>query len=84
MDIVITGRRMTVNEDLREHVTSRIKTIAKLNDRVVRVEVQFTANETKNSPGDAIEAEITIRAKGPVIRSEAVSDDKMAAFDKAF
>ncbi len=46
--------------------------------------MEFTATEVKGSPDQAIEAEITLRSKGPVIRAEASADDKTAAFDRAF
>lgn len=83
MDIVVTGRNITVNDSLRSHVSDRIAAVEKLTDRVTRIEVQFTATETKNQPDQAIEVEITLRGKGPVIRAEATGDDKYLAFDKA-
>ena len=83
MDIIVTGRHMSVSDRLREQVEERIATIEKLRDRVIRVEVEFTAVGTKNQPSEAIEVEITLRSKGPVIRAEANAEDKMAAFEKA-
>lgn len=83
MDIVVTGRHMTISESLREQVEDRIATIEKLRDRVIRAEVEFTATETKNQPSQAIKVEITLRSKGPVIRAEATGEDKVAAFEKA-
>lgn len=84
MDIVVTGRHCTVSDSLRDQVTDRIQTIERLKDRVIRVEVEFTATDTKGSRDDAIEVEITLRSKGPVVRAEATSNDKMVGFDKAF
>ena len=84
MDIVISGRRMTVAPELREAVTDRLqREVAKLTDQVQRVEVEFSAGEGKNS--SVTTAEITLRAKGrPVVRSAGAADDRRAAFDAAF
>lgn len=83
MDIVVTGRHCTVGPDLKELVTDRIATVERLRDRVIRVDVEFTADASKN-PTDAVEVQITMRSRGPVIRAEAKGGDKNAAFDQAF
>lgn len=83
MDIVISGRRMTVTEELRQEVIDRLeRDVTKLANQVQRVEVEFSAGEGKNAA--VTTAEITMRAKGrPVIRSAGAADDKRAAFDIA-
>lgn len=83
MDIIVSGRHCHISDAIREQVTERIATVERFKDRVQRVEVEFTVNETKGSPDDAVEAEITLRSKGPVIRAEATAEDKMVAFEKA-
>lgn len=83
MDIVVTGRHCTVGPDLKELVTDRIATVERLRDRVIRVEVEFSADNSKN-PTDAVEVQITMRSRGPVIRAEAKAGDKNSAFDQAF
>jgi len=82
MDIVISGRRMTVTEELRQEVIDRLEhEVAKLNDQVQRVEVEFSAGEGKNA--DITTAEITLRAKGPAVRAAGSADDKRVAFEAA-
>jgi len=82
MDIVISGRRMTVTEELRQEVIERLeREVAKLNDQVQRVEVEFSAGEGKNA--DVTTAEITLRAKGPAVRAAGSADDKRLAFEAA-
>jgi len=83
MDIVISGRRMTVTEELRQAVIERLeREVAKLSDQVQRVEVEFSAGEGKNAAMTT--AEITMRAKGrPVVRAAGVADDKRVAFEAA-
>lgn len=83
MDIIVSGRHCHISDTIREQVTERVATVERFKDRVQRVEVEFTVNETKGSPDDAVEAEITLRSKGPVVRAEATAEDKMVAFDKA-
>ncbi|MGD8216244.1 ribosome hibernation-promoting factor, HPF/YfiA family [Aestuariimicrobium sp. Y1814] len=83
MDIIVSGRHCHISDAIREQVTERIATVERFKDRVQRVEVEFTVNETKGSPDDAVEAEITLRSKGPVVRAEATAEDKMVAFEKA-
>ncbi|MDO5065966.1 MAG: ribosome-associated translation inhibitor RaiA [Propionibacteriaceae bacterium] len=83
MDIVVTGRHCTVGPDLKEVVHERIATVERLRDRVIRVEVEFSASEARN-PSDAIEVQITLRSKGPVVRAESRAHDKTLAFEQAF
>ncbi len=84
MDISITGRHLTVSDAVREQVSERLNAnIAKLSDRVIRVEVEFTAAEFKGDPEGEIRCEITLRAKGPVVRASAHSSDKLLAYGLA-
>lgn len=83
MDIVVTGRHMTISDNLREQVASRIVSLEKIEHKMIRAEVEFTATDTKNDPDQTIKVEITLRSKGPVIRAVAQAEDKMVAFDKA-
>jgi len=82
MDIVISGRRMTVTEELRQEVIDRLeREVAKLNDQVLRAEVEFSAGEGKNA--EVTTAEITLRAKGPAVRAAGSAEDKRLAFEAA-
>ena len=84
MDVIVTGRHCTVSPDLRERVAERLSTIEKLRDRVIRVDVEFTAAENKGGdPEQSMQSQITLRSKGPVVRAEASAEDKMAAFEKS-
>ena len=84
MDVIVTGRRISINADTRDLVSHRLnESIVKLKDRVIRTEVEFTANETKGDPSNSIRCEITVRGKGPVIRAGGSAGDKMIAFDQA-
>lgn len=82
MEIIISGRRMNVTEDVRQMVIDRLeREVAKLADQVQRAEVEFSAGEGKNAPVTTVE--ITLRSKGPVIRAAGAADDKRLAFEAA-
>lgn len=84
MDIVVTGRHCTVGTDLKEQVEERLSSVEKLRDRIIRTEVEFSAMDGTKNPADAIEVQITLRSRGPVVRAEARAGDKSLAFDMAF
>lgn len=83
MDVLVTGRRCTISDEFREKVTSRIASIERFRDRVIRVEVQVSANPHKKQPDQATRVEITLWSKGPVVRAEANADEKGVAFEHA-
>lgn len=84
MDIVVTGRHCTVGTDLRDQVEDRLSSVEKLRDRIIRTEVEFSATDGARNPADAIEVQITLRSRGPVVRAEGKAGDKSLAFDMAF
>ncbi|GAB3821452.1 ribosome-associated translation inhibitor RaiA [Tessaracoccus terricola] len=84
MDIVVTGRHCTVGPDLKSLVNDRLTSVEKLKDRLIRGEVEFSATDGTKNPADAVEVQITLRSRGPVIRAEAKANDKTAAFETAF
>ena len=83
MDIVVTGRHCSISPELKELVTERLAAVERLRDRVIRVEVEFHASEGTKNPSDAVEVQLTLRSKGPVVRAEATANDKIAAFEQA-
>ncbi|MFV0429587.1 MAG: ribosome hibernation-promoting factor, HPF/YfiA family [Arachnia sp.] len=84
MDIAVSGHHCSVGPDLKALVHDRIETVERLRDRIIRVEVDFSAREGAKDPSDAVDVQITLRSKGPVIRAEGHADDKTAAFEQAF
>ena len=84
MDVVVTGRHCTISPELKELVHDRIVTVERLRDRVIRVEVEFSATDGTKNPSDAVEVQITLRSRGPVVRAEAKANDKTIAFEQAF
>ncbi len=83
MDVVVKSRHCSVSEEFRGFVAEKITRLEKLNDRLIRVEVEVSAERNKRQHDQASRVEITLRGKGPVVRAEAKAEDKSAAFDLA-
>ena len=83
MDVVVKSRHCTVSDAFRDYVEDKITRTEKLDDRVIRVEVEVSAERNKRQHDQASRVEITLRTKGPVVRAEANAEDKTAAFDLA-
>ena len=83
MDVVVKSRHCTVSDTFRDYVEDKITRTEKLDDRVIRVEVEVSAERNRRQHDQASRVEITLRTKGPVVRAEAAAEDKSAAFDMA-
>ena len=83
MDVVVKSRHCSVSDQFRSYVDEKITRLEKLDDRVIRVEVELTAERNRRQHDQASRVEITLRTKGPVVRAEAAAEDKTAAFDLA-
>jgi ribosomal subunit interface protein len=83
MDVVVKSRHCSVAEEFRALVEEKLARLEKLDDRVIRVEVEVTEERNKRQHDQAYCVEITLRSKGPVVRAEAASTDKIAALDMA-
>ncbi len=81
MDIVVSGRHLTVSDRFREHVEEKLGKVTQLEPRTRRVEVVLSheANRRQGKPCDRVE--VTCYAKGPVVRAEACAEDRYAALD---
>jgi ribosomal subunit interface protein len=81
VDIVVSGRHLTVSDRFREHVEEKLGKITQLEPRMRRVEVVLSheANRRQGKPCDRVE--VTCYAKGPVVRAEACAEDRYAALD---
>ncbi len=83
MDVVVKSRHCSVSDSFRSYVEDKITRLEKLDDRVIRVEVELSAERNKRQHAQGSRVEITVRTKGPVIRAEAAAEEKVAAFDLA-
>ncbi len=83
MDVVVKSRHCGLSDRFRDYVEEKITKLEKLNDRVIRAEVQVSAERNKRQPEQGSRVEITVVGKGPVVRAEASAEHKTAAFDLA-
>ncbi len=83
MEIVVTGRHVTVSDRLRDYVESKLGKVTQLAPRMQRVEVLISHENNPRLAKASERVEITCRSKGPVIRAEACADDRQAAVDMA-
>lgn len=83
MDVVVKGRNQAVSDSFRTHVEDKVSKVEQLSPRAQAVEVQVKHENSRN-PEIEERVEITVFAKGPVLRAEAAADDKYAALDLAW
>jgi ribosomal subunit interface protein len=83
MDVVVKSRHCTISDGFRSHVEEKITKLEKLDDRVIRVEVEVSAERNRRQLNHGSKVEITLHSKGPVVRAEAAAEHKSAAFDLA-
>jgi ribosomal subunit interface protein len=81
VDIVVSGRHLTVSDRFREHVEDKLEKVTQLEPRTRRVEVVLS-HEANRRQGPACDrVEVTCYARGPVVRAEACAEDRYAALD---
>jgi ribosomal subunit interface protein len=78
MEFNISGRDLVVSDRFREYAGEKIAKIEQFSDRIQRVDAKVSKEGTQ------LTVELTVQAKGPVIRAEAAAGDKFAAFDIAY
>ena len=80
MDITVVGRNAEISSRLRDYVEEKAVKVEQFDPRVQRVEVEVTHERNPRQADTAERCEITVVSKGPVIRAEASSSDRFAAF----
>lgn len=83
MEIVFKGRHTTVQERFRQHATVKLAKLEKLDQRVIRIDVEVSQEHNPRQNGRRERVELTITSRGPAIRAEAAADDRYAALDLA-
>ncbi|GAA0573580.1 ribosome hibernation-promoting factor, HPF/YfiA family [Actinomadura livida] len=83
MDITVRGRHTEVNDRFRRHVDNKLAKIERLNQKVIRVDVEVSEEHNPRLADQRERVELTIRSRGPVIRAEAAADDRYGALDLA-
>ncbi|GLX98481.1 ribosome-associated translation inhibitor RaiA [Herbidospora sp. NBRC 101105] len=83
MDIIVKGRHTGVSDRFRDHVTSKLAKIERLDNRLIRVDVEVSREKNPRMSDQRERVELTIHSKGPAVRAEAAADDRFAALEIA-
>jgi ribosomal subunit interface protein len=83
VEIVVKGRHCELSDRFRRHVEEKLTRLEKFNQRIIRVDVEVTQESSPKLTSETVCVEITIRSRGPIMRSEACAEDKLSALDKA-
>lgn len=83
MDITVVGRNAEISARLKDYIESKVVKLEQFDARIQRVEVEVTHERNPRQVDTSERAEITVITKGPIIRAEASSSDRYAAFDIA-
>jgi ribosomal subunit interface protein len=86
VEIVVKGRHLSldVGESFREHCADKLARLQRLDQRIMRFDVELSHEPNPRQSGQAQRVEITVRTRGPVVRAEAAADDCYRAFERAF
>lgn len=83
MEIVVVSRHTEVQDRFRRHVEGKLAKVGQLSPYAQRVDVEVTHEANPRLAERAERVELTVRAKGPVVRAEASASDRYAALDLA-
>jgi putative sigma-54 modulation protein len=82
MDIVVKGRHMEVQQDLRDYAEEKVGKVAHiLNGMAISTEIELF-HERNRSIGEHEIAEVTLFTKGHVLRARESGSDMRSAIDK--
>jgi len=83
VDIVVKGRHCEVPERFRQHAVEKLGKVARLDPKVIRLDVELSKERNPRLADRSVRIELTCRTRGPVVRAEASADDTYAALDLA-
>jgi putative sigma-54 modulation protein len=83
LEVEIYGRNMDVTDRINDYVTKKVSKLDRYLPDIDEARVDLAYNKSARSASDRQVAEITVRGKGFILRSEERSEDVFAAFDTA-
>jgi ribosomal subunit interface protein len=83
VEIVLKARRVEVPERFRRHVSDKLAKLDRFDRKVIRIDVEVSKETNPRLSDQSDRVELTVHSKGPVVRAEAVADDRYAALDLA-
>lgn len=82
MNIIITGKNMEIGDVLREYVEKKVKKLDRYLPTAGEARVELAVEGTRDAEHSQV-AQITLRTKGAILRSEERSPDIFASVDAA-
>src|SRR5699024_12470749 len=83
MEIALVSRHTEVPDRFRRHVEEKMAKVPQLSPYVQRVEDEVSREHNPKLADRCERVELTVRAKGPVVRAEAAASDRYEALDLA-
>jgi putative sigma-54 modulation protein len=83
MEVQVFGKNMEVNERLHDHVTKKVSKLDRYLNGIEEARIDLSYVKSARSAADRQVAQITVRGKGFILRSEERADDIFAALDTA-
>jgi ribosomal subunit interface protein len=83
MEIIFKGRQTDVPARFREYATAKLSKFEKLDQKVMRIDVEILVERNPRQASQKERVELTILSRGPAIRAEAAAEDRLAALDLA-
>ncbi|UFU02177.1 ribosome-associated translation inhibitor RaiA [Ruania suaedae] len=83
MEIIVVSRHTEVPERFRRHAEEKLAKVPQLSPYAQRVDVEVSHENNPRMAERAERVELTVRAKGPVVRAEAAASDRYGALDLA-
>lgn len=83
MEVVVSARHCEVSEGFRTHAEEKLARLEKHDHRIMRIQVEVSAERNPRQHDQAVRVELTAFSRGPVVRAEAAAEDKMGALDLA-
>ncbi len=83
MKVEILGRNMDVTDRIQDYVSKKVSRLDRYLSDVEEARVELSFLKSARSAADRQVAQITVRGKGLILRSEERADDLFAAFDSA-
>lgn len=82
-EIVVNARNMEIDDRLNGYVVKKVKKLERYIKDIQDVGVELTHAKSSRQATDRFVAQITLRGKGFMLRSEERTDDIYASFDNA-
>jgi ribosomal subunit interface protein len=83
VDIVVKGRNVEVPDHYRQHVADKLSRLERYDHKIINIDVELFHERNPRQSALCQRIELTCKARGPLIRSEAQAKDFYSALDAA-